>query len=56
MLTGLAATLGALFILDNPSFSGLAISLIFGIFVYTLPTLIVIAVLYYAVMHCQLEG
>ena len=33
MLTGLAAMLGAFFILDDPIFNGLAISLIFGIFV-----------------------
>jgi multidrug efflux pump subunit AcrB len=47
-LTGLAAMLGALFILDDPIFSGLAISLIFGIFVSTVLTLVVIPVLYYA--------
>ena len=33
VLTGLAAMLGAFFILDDPIFNGLAISLIFGIFV-----------------------
>jgi multidrug efflux pump subunit AcrB len=48
-LTGLAAMLGALFILDDPIFNGLAISLIFGILVSTLLTLVVIPVLYYAV-------
>ncbi|MBS3935446.1 MAG: efflux RND transporter permease subunit [Sulfuritalea sp.] len=47
-LTGLAAMLGALFILDDPIFSGLAIALIFGILVATLLTLVVIPVLYYA--------
>jgi multidrug efflux pump subunit AcrB len=47
-LTGLAAMLGALFILDDPIFNGLAISLIFGILVSTLLTLVVIPVLYYA--------
>ncbi|MDX9706804.1 MAG: efflux RND transporter permease subunit, partial [Azospira sp.] len=47
-LTGLAAMLGALFILDDPIFNGLAISLIFGILVSTLLTLLVIPVLYYA--------
>jgi multidrug efflux pump subunit AcrB len=46
-LTGLAAMLGALFILDDPIFNGLAISLIFGIFVSTLLTLVVIPVLYF---------
>jgi multidrug efflux pump subunit AcrB len=48
LLTGLAAMLGAFFILDDPIFNGLAISLIFGIFVSTLLTLIVIPTLYYA--------
>jgi multidrug efflux pump subunit AcrB len=48
-LTGLAAMLGALFILDDPIFNGLAISLVFGILVSTLLTLVVIPVLYHAV-------
>ncbi|MFN3715602.1 MAG: efflux RND transporter permease subunit [Thiobacillus sp.] len=48
VLTGLAAMLGAFFILDDPIFSGLAVALIFGIFVSTLLTLVVIPVLYYA--------
>ncbi len=48
VLTGLAAMMGAFFILDDPIFSGLAVSLIFGIFVSTLLTLVVIPVLYYA--------
>ncbi len=48
-LTGLAAMLGALFILDDPIFNGLAIALVFGILVSTLLTLVVIPVLYYAV-------
>ncbi len=47
-LTGLAAMLGAFFILDDPIFSGLAVSLIFGIFVSTLLTLVIIPLLYYA--------
>jgi len=47
MLTGLAAMLGAFFILDDPIFNGLAISLIFGIFVSTLLTLVVIPLLYF---------
>jgi multidrug efflux pump subunit AcrB len=46
-LTGLAAMLGAMFILDDPIFNGLAISLIFGILVSTVLTLVVIPVLYY---------
>jgi multidrug efflux pump subunit AcrB len=52
-LTGLAAMLGALFILDDPIFSGLAISLIFGILVSTLLTLVVIPVLYFAAMSSR---
>jgi multidrug efflux pump subunit AcrB len=48
-LTGLAAMVGAFFILDDPIFNGLAITLIFGIAVSTLLTLVVIPVLYYAV-------
>ena len=47
-LTGLAAMLGAMFILDDPIFNGLALSLIFGILVSTLLTLVVIPVLYFA--------
>ena len=39
--------LGAMFILDDPIFNGLAIALIFGILVSTLLTLVVIPVLYY---------
>jgi len=54
-LTGLAAMLGALFILDDPIFNGLAISLIFGIFVSTLLTLIVIPVLYYVALRGRFE-
>ncbi len=46
-LTGVAAMLGAFFILDDPIFNGLAISLIFGIFVSTILTLVVIPLLYY---------
>jgi len=47
-LTAVAAMLGAFFILDDPIFSGLAVSLVFGIFVSTLLTLFVIPVVYYA--------
>lgn len=47
MLTALSAMLGAFFILDDPIFNGLAISLIFGIFVSTILTLIVIPLLYF---------
>jgi multidrug efflux pump subunit AcrB len=55
VLTGAAAMLGALFILDDPIFNGLAISLLFGIFVSTLLTLIVIPVLYYVANWRRLE-
>jgi multidrug efflux pump subunit AcrB len=47
LLTGAAATLGAFFILDDPIFNGLAVSLIFGIIVSTVLTLVVIPLLYY---------
>jgi multidrug efflux pump subunit AcrB len=47
-LTALAAMMGAFFILDDPIFNGLAISLIFGILVSTLLTLIVIPILFYS--------
>jgi multidrug efflux pump subunit AcrB len=50
-LTGAAAMLGAFFILDDPIFNGLAISLIFGIFVSTILTLVVIPVLYYVLQR-----
>jgi multidrug efflux pump subunit AcrB len=48
-LTALAAIIGAGFILDDPIFNGLAISLVFGILVSTLLTLVVIPVLHF--MH-----
>jgi multidrug efflux pump subunit AcrB len=47
LLTGMAAMLGAFFIIDDPIFNGLAISLIFGILVSTVLTLVVIPLLYY---------
>ena len=51
VLTGLAAMLGAMFIITDPIFSGLAISLIFGILVSTILTLVIIPIMYYAFMH-----
>jgi len=54
VLTGLAAMLGALFILGDPIFGGLAVALIFGILISTLLTLIVIPVLYYAYLYKRL--
>ena len=47
-LTAVAAMIGGGFILDDPIFNGLAVSLIFGILVSTVLTLLVIPVLYYA--------
>ncbi len=55
LLTGLAAMLGAFFILDDPIFNGLAISLIFGILVSTLLTLVVIPLLYYVAYRNRLS-
>ncbi len=51
VLTALAAMAGGFFILDDPIFSGLAVSLIFGLLVSTVLTLLVIPVVYYAAMH-----
>jgi len=48
ILTGLAAMLGAFFILDDPIFNGLAISLIFGVMISTVLTLFIIPILYYS--------
>ena len=56
VLTGLAAMLGAFFILDDPIFNGLAISLIFGIFVSTVLTLVVIPILYYLAYRHRLSA
>ena len=54
-LTALAAMAGAVFILDDPIFSGLAVSLLFGLFVSTVLTLVVIPVVYYGVMRHRVE-
>ena len=56
VLTGLAAMAGAFFILDDPIFSGLAVSLIFGLFVSTILTLVVIPVVYFGVMCKRLDS
>ena len=48
ILTALAAMLGAMFILDDPIFGGLAVALIAGLGVSTALTLVVIPVVYYA--------
>jgi multidrug efflux pump subunit AcrB len=55
-LTGLAAMIGAFFILDDPIFNGLAVSLIFGILVSTMLTLVVIPVLYFALYRKRMES
>ncbi|MBX3726835.1 MAG: efflux RND transporter permease subunit [Xanthomonadales bacterium] len=52
-LTALAAMAGAAFILDDPIFNGLAISLIFGILVSTVLTLVVIPLLYFSLLERQ---
>ncbi|MBS0301289.1 MAG: efflux RND transporter permease subunit, partial [Proteobacteria bacterium] len=56
VLTGLAAMIGALFILDDPIFNGLAISLIFGILVSTVLTLVVIPLLYFVAYRKRQPG
>jgi multidrug efflux pump subunit AcrB len=56
VLTGIAAMVGAFFILDDPIFNGLAVALIFGILVSTLLTLVMIPVLYYAAYRRQHEA
>jgi len=53
-LTALAAMMGGFFIIDDPIFGGLAVSLIFGLLVSTVLTLVVIPVVYYA-YHYQPE-
>ncbi len=49
-LTAVAAMGGAIFLLDDPIFSGLAVSLIFGILVATVLTLLVIPLLYVSLL------
>jgi multidrug efflux pump subunit AcrB len=51
VLTALAAMTGGFFILDDPIFNGLAVSLIFGILVSTALTLIVIPILYFSYLR-----
>ncbi|MBC3765553.1 efflux RND transporter permease subunit [Neptunicella marina] len=52
-LTAIAAMMGGFFILDDPIFGGLAVSLIFGLLVSTILTLVVIPVVYYAYNYQQ---
>jgi multidrug efflux pump subunit AcrB len=56
VLTALAAMLGAFFILSDPIFNGLAVSLIFGIAVSTGLTLVVIPTLYYVAYRHRLPS
>jgi multidrug efflux pump subunit AcrB len=51
ILTALAAMMGGFFILDDPIFSGLAVSLIAGLLVSTALTLVVIPLLYYSLLR-----
>ncbi len=55
VLTALAAMVGAFFIIDDPIFGGLAVSLIFGIMVSTLLTLILIPLLYFMYARKRLQ-
>jgi multidrug efflux pump subunit AcrB len=55
VLTGMAAMMGAFFILDDPIFNGLAVSLIFGILVSTALTLVVIPLLYYTLLAAKVR-
>lgn len=53
VLTAAAAMMGAFFILEDPIFNGLAVSLIFGILISTLLTLVVVPLLYYGLLRRQ---
>ena len=55
ILTAVAAMLGAFFILDDPIFNGLAVSLIFGIAVSTAMTLVVIPLLYASLLRRKMQ-
>ena len=52
-LTAVSAVVGAYFILSDPIFNGLAISLIFGLAMSTLFTVIVVPLLYYTLARCK---
>jgi multidrug efflux pump subunit AcrB len=55
-LTAVAAMTGAFFILDDPIFNGLAVSLIFGILVSTVLTLVLIPILYFSYRSRQAQA
>jgi len=52
-LTAISAMVGAYFILNDPIFSGLAVSLIFGLALSTLLTIVVVPLLYYVLARRQ---
>jgi multidrug efflux pump subunit AcrB len=52
-LTAISAMVGAYFILNDPIFNGLAISLVFGLAMSTLLTIIVVPLLYYTLARCR---
>jgi multidrug efflux pump subunit AcrB len=53
LLTAISAMVGAYFILSDPIFNGLAISLVFGLAMSTLFTVIVVPLLYYTLARCK---
>jgi multidrug efflux pump subunit AcrB len=55
-LTAVAAMTGAFFILDDPIFNGLAVSLIFGILVSTVLTLVLIPILYFSYRNRSIKA
>ncbi|NMT63003.1 efflux RND transporter permease subunit [Marinobacter orientalis] len=52
-LTAISAMVGAYFILNDPIFNGLAISLVFGLAMSTVFTIIVVPLLYYTLARCR---
>ena len=52
-LTAVSAMVGAGFILSDPIFNGLAISLVFGLAMSTLLTIVVVPLLYYSLARCR---
>jgi len=52
-LTAVSAMVGAYFILNDPIFNGLAISLVFGLAMSTIFTVIVVPLLYYTLARCK---
>ncbi|MCK7542622.1 efflux RND transporter permease subunit [Marinobacter bryozoorum] len=55
-LTAISAMVGAWFILSDPIFNGLAISLVFGLALSTLLTVVVVPLLYYTFARCGWLG